>query len=66
MIQPFNIKSLASNKPHESRSIKSVEFLSGLNKIIWKQSPEELIIQAKGNKPCEAAYTFRIKYLKFK
>lgn len=60
----FNIKSLAKGNPNESRAIKSVEFISGKNPIQWKQTADGLIINTKGNKPCEAAYAFKIMFKK--
>ncbi|VGO18094.1 alpha-L-fucosidase [Pontiella sulfatireligans] len=58
----FTIKSLAKGNPYESREIKSVEFISGGKKVKWEQSDEGLVIRTKGNKPCEAAYAFRIHF----
>ena len=58
----FRIKSLRSANPHESRSIASVDFISGSAKVEWSQTDEELVIKTDGNKPCKAAYAFRIKF----
>ena len=58
----FAIKSLAKDNPHESRAIKSVKFISGAGKIKWKQTDEGLIITTTRDKPCEAAYVFRIQF----
>ena len=56
----FNIKSLSKNNPNTSKRIKSVEFISGKNDIKWKQTSKGLSISVDGQKPCEAAYVFRI------
>ena len=58
----FTVKSLATGNSHESRAIKSVEFISGSNRIQWKQRKEGLVIRTQGRKPCEAAYAFRIQF----
>ncbi len=58
----FNVKSLAVGNRHESRPVKSVEFVSGSNSIDWKQTRVSLEISVKGSKPCEAAYVFRILF----
>ena len=58
------VKSLALNNPNEKRPVKSVQFISGKNPIKWKQTAEGLVIDVKGNKPCEAAYAFKIEFKK--
>lgn len=58
----FSIKSLSLNNPYESRTVKSIDFISGSNSIKWNQSETELSIQTNGEKPCEAAYAFRILF----
>ena len=58
----FRIKTLRSGNPHESRSIASVDFISGSGKIQWTQTDEALVIETDGSKRCEAAYAFRIKF----
>jgi len=58
----FKITSLRSNNPHESRAIASVDFVSGTESIEWTQDDEALVIQTQKNKPCEAAYVFRIRF----
>ncbi|MEX0320854.1 MAG: alpha-L-fucosidase [Puniceicoccaceae bacterium] len=58
----FTVESLAKGNPYESRKIKSLKFISGSNKISWKQTPETLKIQVKGKKPCEAAYVFKLEW----
>lgn len=58
----ITIKSLAKNNPFENRAIKTLDLISGKNKIDWKQTNEGLIINIKGEKPCEAAYAFRITF----
>lgn len=58
----FNVKSLADGNKYDSRKIKSVDFISGRNKCKWDQTGEGLEISVKGEKPCEAAYAFRIKF----
>ncbi|VGO18091.1 alpha-L-fucosidase [Pontiella sulfatireligans] len=58
----FTVTSLAKGNPHESRKIKSVEFISGSNKTKWKQTADGLRISVKGNQPCEAAYVFKIEF----
>lgn len=55
----FRITSLRKGNPHESRSIESVNFLSGPGEVEWPQTDESLVINTDGNKPCEAAYAFR-------
>ncbi|MDZ8117841.1 alpha-L-fucosidase [Pontiella sp. NLcol2] len=60
----FNITSLAAGNPLESRPVKTVEFISG-GAVVWKQTPQGLAIQVQGDKPCEAAYVFRINYKSF-
>ncbi|QEG24317.1 alpha-L-fucosidase [Mariniblastus fucicola] len=59
----FRIKSLCIGNPYESRAVASVDFLSGTNKIEWKQTKEALVIETEGEKPCEAAYSFRIRFI---
>ena len=58
----FIIKSLAKNNSHEKKKISAVEFISGNNEIRWIQTSEGLVINTKGEKPCEAAYSFRIRF----
>ncbi|PWJ55005.1 alpha-L-fucosidase [Dyadobacter jejuensis] len=58
----FIIKSLAQGNPNESRKIAKVEFISGKNKIHWKQTALGLEIDTKGQKPGPAAYAFRITF----
>lgn len=58
----FKIESLAEGNPHDSRSIASVEFLSGESDIKWQQTDAALVIQTDGKRPCDAAYAFRIKF----
>ncbi len=58
----FRIETLRSGNPHEPRSIASIDFISGSGKIEWTQTSESLLIKTDGNKPCEAAYAFRIKF----
>ncbi|TGV03504.1 alpha-L-fucosidase [Flavivirga rizhaonensis] len=58
----FTIKSLASNNPHETREIASIAFISGKNAIDWKQTEAGLVIEVDGEKPCEAAFAFKIKF----
>ncbi|WPR73091.1 alpha-L-fucosidase [Flavobacterium sp. NG2] len=60
----YTIKSLALNNPYEIRAVKSVQFVSGPNKINWKQTAEGLVIDVQGNKPCESAYVFKIEFKK--
>ena len=59
----FRIKTLRKGNPYESKPVASVEFLSGNEAIEWQQTSEELMIKTDGNKPCEAAYAFRIQFL---
>jgi alpha-L-fucosidase len=58
----FTVKSLAEGNPYESREISTVDFISGMNDIDWEQTEEELILKVSGEKPCEAAFTFRIQF----
>lgn len=58
----FTIESLARKNPHDSRKIKSVNFVSGSGSVKWKQTNRGLVIQADGGKPCETAYVFRIQF----
>jgi len=58
----FSIKSLAKENEFVSTKIKSVEFISGPNKTSWEQTKNGLDIKAKGDKPCEAAYVFKVKF----
>lgn len=58
----YTIKSLAKNNKYDNRTLASVTFISGKNKIDWKQTTEGLVIKVKGDKPCEAAYSFKIKF----
>ncbi|MGA9639397.1 alpha-L-fucosidase [Flavobacterium sp.] len=60
----FTVKSLALNNSYEKRAVKSVQFISGNNKINWKQNAEGLVINVKGTKPCESAYVFKIEFKK--
>ncbi|QBG45926.1 alpha-L-fucosidase [Verrucomicrobia bacterium S94] len=59
----FLIKSLAKNNPHESRRIKSVQFVSGKNHLRWKQTRKGLELNVHGKKPCEAAYVFKVEFM---
>lgn len=56
----FTIESLAKDNPYDKRKIRSVEMISGKNSINWEQNEETLIIEVAGEKPCEAAYSFKI------
>ncbi|RTE54033.1 alpha-L-fucosidase [Arenibacter aquaticus] len=56
------IKSLAKNNALEARKIKMVEMISGDNTIDWKQTEKGLRLKIEGDKPCEAAYSFRIAF----
>lgn len=58
----FTIESLSKGNAYESRKIKNVEFVSGKNKMKWKQTRENLKIEVKGPKPCEAAYVFKVLF----
>ena len=58
----FKIETLRSGNPYESKRITSVEFISGPGKIKWHQTDKGLIVETDGNKPCHAAYAFRIKF----
>ena len=58
----FTIRSLAKGNPHDARTIKSVGLVSGNTTLRWMQTDEGLVIQTNGNKPCEAAYVFRIRF----
>ena len=58
----FAVKSLAKGNPYESRMIKSVEFVSGKNKLDWKQTRKALELKVEGGKPCEAAYVFKVEF----
>jgi len=58
----FTVTSLAKGNPYETRTVKSVDFISGTNSVKWRQASKGLIIQTSGNKPCEAAYVFRIQF----
>ena len=58
----FTIKALSKNSIIENRAIKTVEFVSGNHKINWVQKNVGLVINTKRNKPCEAAYVFKIEF----
>ncbi len=58
----FTIKTLSKDSTIENRAIKTVEFVSGNHKINWVQTNVGLVINAKGDKPCEAAYVFKIEF----
>ncbi|MBK1875805.1 alpha-L-fucosidase [Pelagicoccus mobilis] len=58
----FTIESLARGNPYEEREVESVHFLSGERPAAWKQTTKGLRIDAGSEKPCEAAYVFRIKF----
>lgn len=58
----FTVKSLAKGNPYDSRKIESVEFISGANKMSWKQKADGLKLKVKGEKPCDAAFSFRIHF----
>lgn len=58
----FTIKTLAEDNPLESRKPVSVEFISGDNEISWEQTGEGLVLAVSSEKPCEAAYVFRIQF----
>jgi alpha-L-fucosidase len=59
----FSIESLARGNPYESRSIASIEFISGGNRVTWKQSKKHLEIKVEGGMPCDAAYVFKITFV---
>lgn len=56
----FLIKSLADNNPYETRPVKSVEFISGKNKMDWEQTNEGLNIKVEGENNFDAAFVFKI------
>lgn len=58
----FTIESLAKGNPYENRKIKSIELLSGDNKLSWKQQRDALVLKVKGASPGNAAYSFRITF----
>lgn len=58
----FTIYSLAKGNAYESRSVKSVDFVSGASPVEWEQTNQGLSVQTTGDKPCEAAYVFRIQF----
>ncbi|MFG0289915.1 MAG: alpha-L-fucosidase [Rhodopirellula sp. JB044] len=58
----FQIETLRRGSPHITQPIASVDFISGSQKITWEQTDEALIIQTNQEKPCEAAYAFRIRF----
>ncbi|MFY0601278.1 MAG: alpha-L-fucosidase [Cyclobacteriaceae bacterium] len=56
----FIIKSLSSDNPYESRRVRSVETISGTNRVKWTQTKDGLVIKVKGGQPNEIAVAFRI------
>ncbi|SDW30292.1 alpha-L-fucosidase [Lutibacter oricola] len=60
----FTIKSLAKGNEYETREIASIKFISGNNKIDWKQLEKGLQIKVEGEQPCEAAFAFKIEFKK--
>ena len=58
----YLIKSLAQYNIYETRAIKSVEFISGDNQIVWEQTREGLKIKVSGDKPNPSAYVFKINF----
>ena len=58
----FTIKSLAKGNSYETRKIKNISFVSGTNKITWNQNGDHLSIKVDGEKPCDFAYVFKIKF----
>ncbi|NMH86811.1 alpha-L-fucosidase [Flavivirga algicola] len=58
----FTIKTLSKLSKVDDRSISSVEFISGKNKINWSQTNHYLTINIKGKSPCKAAYVFKIEF----
>ena len=58
----FRIESLANENPYESQAIKSVEFVSGSKAVQWRQNKKALVIRTKEEKPCEAAYVFKVTF----
>lgn len=58
----FRIETLRRGNPYEPRAIATVDFISGSGKIDWMQTDKALELETDGNKPCEAAYAFRITF----
>lgn len=58
----FRIETLRSGNPHAPQSIDSIDFLGSSGKLNWKQTDDALVIETDGNRPCEAAFVFRIKF----
>jgi alpha-L-fucosidase len=57
----WTIQSLAKgNTTLLPGEIQSVELLGSADKLLWKRTPEGLVISAPQKKPCDYAYTFRI------
>jgi alpha-L-fucosidase len=52
----FTIKSLAKGNPHDSRPIKSVDFISGSGIIKWERTSEGLVIRTMGDRPRQISF----------
>jgi alpha-L-fucosidase len=55
------VKALAAGSPLLSREIKSVELLGSKTKLNWKRTASGLEIELPAEKPCDYAFTFRIR-----
>nr|WP_320119468.1 alpha-L-fucosidase [uncultured Marinifilum sp.] len=58
----YLIKSLAKGSAYESRDIKSLDFLSGSNKLEWKQTEEGLKIKLLKDCKENTALVFKIQF----
>ncbi|RZO86616.1 MAG: hypothetical protein EVA58_03630 [Kiritimatiellaceae bacterium] len=58
----FTVETLRRGSPELERSIRSVELISGSNRVEWKQTSECLRIEVGGRAPCAAAIAFRITF----
>lgn len=58
----FTIQSLCEQNPYESRRVSSVELLGSDRAVDWSQASAGLVIRTDGNRPCDAAYVFRLGF----
>ena len=58
----FTVETLRRGSPELERSIRSVELISGSNRVEWKQTSECLRIEVGGRALCAAAIAFRITF----
>lgn len=58
----FQIKSLGTASPLRPGKVANVEFLGCVEKLDWNQSAEFLTAEKPSAKPCDFAYTLKIRF----